>query len=147
MTVFFSIWWSWPFMTNIKHKIKNPETKIKLDFYHLPAHCAQGSAAPCTISTCRLHVPGCIWLPDTYAQPPLDYVVARPWSNVVPVCPAPGSTDSLSMTTGTSHNTSEPNFVINKAISLEQVPKVLVFKFWLFENFDYFENFELCFFS
>ena len=38
----------------------------------------QGSAAPCTISTCRLHVPGCIWLPDTYAQPPLDYVVARP---------------------------------------------------------------------
>ena len=26
-------------MTNIKHKIKNPETKIKLDFYHLPAHC------------------------------------------------------------------------------------------------------------
>ena len=29
-------------MTNIKHKIKNPETKIKLDFYHLPAHCGVG---------------------------------------------------------------------------------------------------------
>ena len=29
-------------MINIKHKIKNPETKIKLDFYHLPAHCGGG---------------------------------------------------------------------------------------------------------
>ena len=34
-------------MTNVKHKIRNPETKIKLDFYHLPAHCAVVSACLC----------------------------------------------------------------------------------------------------
>ena len=29
-------------MTKIIHKIKNPETKIQLDFYHLSGHCGRG---------------------------------------------------------------------------------------------------------
>ena len=37
----------------------------------------QGSvapAAPCTMSTCRLHAPGCFGLPAAYTWPPLDYL-------------------------------------------------------------------------